>query len=91
MVMRPVLSFPEQGRQDRAEMSLPLPAETSRESLCKATLEIILPLCFCVIYIMSFYGPNQETSKLVQNETSSGMISTLGKIGALMILDVARI
>ena len=45
----------------------------------------------CFIFVMSFYGPNKETSTLVQNETQDTMISTLGKIGAFMVFDLTRI
>ena len=75
-----------QGTQERKMIRNALEEVTLQE-----TLVILLPLCFCFIFVMSFYGPNKETSTLVQNETQDTMISTLGKIGAFMVFDLTRI
>ena len=75
-----------QGNQNRIKVRDSLEEVTLQESLV-----ILLPLCFCSIFVMSFYGPNKETSALVQNETQDTMISTLGKIGMFMLFDLARI
>ena len=75
-----------QGNQERAKIRDSLEEVTLQESLV-----ILLPLCFCFIFVMSFYGPNKETSTLVQNETQDTMISTLGKISMFMSFDLARI
>ena len=74
------------GNQERVKVRDSLEEVTLQESLV-----ILLPLCFCSIFVMSFYGPNKETSTLVQNETQDTMISTLGKIGMFMLFDLARI
>ena len=62
------------GNQERVKVRDSLEEVTLQESLV-----ILLPLCFCSIFVMSFYGPNKETSPLVQNETQDTMISTLGE------------
>ena len=57
----------------------------------KETLEILLPICFSMIKILAFYGPNKDVLPLVQNSTVEGLYTTFGKIGLFMLYDVTRI
>ena len=57
----------------------------------RETLEILLPLCFSVIKILAFIGPNKETLPFVQNLTKEGLYDTFTKIFLFMLFDATRI
>ena len=57
----------------------------------RETLEILLPICFCSIKLLAFYGPNKETLPLVKNTTKSDLLITQVKILVFMIFDLVRI
>ena len=57
----------------------------------KETLEILVPICFCPVYILAFLGPNKEYIGVVKHKTIDGMLMTLMKIGGFMVFDGFRI
>ena len=57
----------------------------------KETLEILVPICFCPIYIMAFLGPNKESIGLVKDKEIDGILRTVTIIGIFMIYDGIRI
>ena len=59
--------------------------------ITRETLEVLLPICFCSIKLLAFYGPNKETLPLVKNTTKSDLLITQVKILLFMIFDLVRI
>ena len=57
----------------------------------KETLEIFIPICFCPIYIMAYFGPNAGSICPVKGKSINDISWTLTKIGGFMVFDGIRI
>ena len=57
----------------------------------KEILEILIPICFCPIYIMAFLGPNKESIDLVKEKELGGKLRTVTIIGIFLVYDGIRI
>ena len=57
----------------------------------KETLEILLPICYCVIYVIAFFGPNKEAFGFLKGISVDDMIWTLMKISIFICFDGMRI
>ena len=56
----------------------------------KESLEILFPLCFCIILICAYFGPNWEFLRVVEGNKMEDMVSTLVKVGVFMSFDLLR-
>ena len=57
----------------------------------KEMLEIILPFCFCLIYIIAFFGPNKEAFGFLKGISLDEMLWTVTKISIINFFDCIRI
>ena len=57
----------------------------------KETLEILVPICFCPVYILAFLGPNKEEIGVVKDKTIDDILTILIKIGGFLVFDGLRI
>ena len=57
----------------------------------KETLEILVPICFCPVYILAFLGPNKNSIDLVKDKELDGIMRTVTIIGIFMVYDGIRI
>ena len=76
----------DQASQDGIDLDAILQTLTLKE-----TLEILVPICFCPIYIMAFLGPNKESIHLVKDKEIDGILRTVTIIGIFMVYDGIRI
>ena len=76
----------DQANQAESNFIGPLQSLTTKE-----TLEIFIPICFCPIYIMAYFGPNSEMICPVKDKSINDISWTLTKIGGFMIFDGIRI
>ena len=57
----------------------------------KEMLEIVLPFCFCLIYIIAYFGPNKEAFGFLKGISPDEMLWTVMKISIINFFDGIRI
>ena len=76
----------DQRRDNRIQFNNALQMITIREML-----EIVLPFCFCLIYIIAFFGPNKEAFGFLEGISRDEMLWTVTKISIVIFFDGTRI
>ena len=57
----------------------------------KEMMEIVLPFCFCLIYIIAYFGPNKEAFGFLKGISLDEMLWTVMKISIINFFDGIRI
>ena len=86
LFIRSLYAVNDQENQDSLNYKNAIQALTLKE-----ILEIIVPTCFCPIYIMASFGPNKDALSVGKNITLDEIVRTLRNIGFLTLFDVFRI
>ena len=54
-------------------------------------LEILQPVCYCMILLMSFYGRNADVLKVTSNKTIDDIMDTIENVGQSLFCELIRI